>query len=63
MHRTPDNPDGWIKFSSLWIHRWKKMIQHNPRYNNDLSMYHVVPKEERERTIMPILNWSDTVTP
>lgn len=63
MHRTPDNPDGWIKFSSLWIHRWKKMIQHNPRYNNDLSMYHVVPKEEKEKTIMPILNWSDTVTP
>lgn len=63
MHKTPDNPDGWIKFSPLWMHRWKKMIEHNPEYNRMLSMYGLISKETRENTVMPILEWSGTVTP
>lgn len=64
LHKTPDNPDGWIKFSPLWMHRWKKMVSHNPWYEHLLRMYgNMIPLDWMGTTVMPMLKWHDVVTP
>lgn len=57
------NPNWWVKPLYVWRHRWRKIVEHNPKYKRLLDLFNSAsPEKKKEVPVMPPLVWRDTVT-
>lgn len=47
----------------VWRHRWRKIVERNPKYNYLLQLFNAASTEKKkEIPVMPPLVWRDTIT-